>query len=237
MLKYEVVMEDIKQRILDGRCPAYSQLPSIAVLCEHYGVSKITIKKALDELETEGLISRRRGSGTFVKRTQPHDKGDLSGQMDGFSAEHTARGEKVTTKVIDFSVVRPSERVATFLDIDHDSFVYHVVRVRAADAKPHAIEYTYMPIDVIPDLKMKHLQTSIYSYIEDELGLKIASAHRTVRACLPSALEQRELLAEPTDPLLEIEQVGFLDDGRVFEYSISRHIKGYEFYTVSTSTR
>lgn len=234
MLKYQAVMEDIRQHIEDGTYPAYSQLPSVAELCEQYDVSKITINKAMDELETLGLISRRRGSGSFVKRVRPLGKGEFSGQMDGFMAEHRERDEHVESKVIDFSVVHPDQRVAKGLDIEEDSFVYHIIRVRLADGTPLAIEYTYMPIDVIPDLKMKTLLASIYSYIEDELGLRIASAHRTIRACLPSELEQKELAAAENDPLLEVEQVGYLDDGRAFEYSVSRHAKGYEFYTVST---
>lgn len=234
MLKYQAVMDDIRQHIEDGTYPAYSQLPPISQLCEQYAVSKITVKKAMDELEAEGYISRRRGSGSFVKRTQPRGKGEFSGQMEGFMREHRARDEKVTSKVIDFSVIHPSVLVARALDIDVDAFVYHIIRVRLADDKPLAIEYTHMPIDVIPDLKARTLEASIYSYIEDELGLKIASAHRTIRACLPSELEQRELKAKKNDPLLEVEQVAFLDDGRAFEHSISRHTKGYEFYTVST---
>lgn len=234
MLKYQAVMADIQKHIEDGTYPAYSQLPSVADLCDQYEVSKITVNKALGELETLGLISRRRGSGSFVKRTQQRGKGEFSGQMDGFMAEHRARGEHVQSKILDFSVVHPKEKVARALDIGEDSFVYHIIRVRLADDKPLAIEYTFMPIDVIPDLKQKHLEASIYSYIEDDLGLKISSAHRTIRACLPSELEQRELMAKPNDPLLEVEQVGFLDDSRAFEYSISRHAKGYEFYTVST---
>lgn len=234
MLKYEAVMEDIRKHIEDGTYPAYSQLPSVADLCERYDVSKITVNKAMDELEARGLISRRRGSGSFVKRVRPLGKGEFSGQMDGFMAEHRERGEHVESKVIEFSVVHPSDRVARALDIDEDSFVYHIIRVRSADGRPLAIEYTYMPIDVIPDLKSKTLMASIYSYIEDDLGLRIASAHRTIRACLPSELEQTELQAAADDPLLEVEQVGYLDDGRAFEYSTSRHAKGYEFYTVST---
>ncbi len=238
MLKYEAVIDDLKEGIETGAYPPYSQLPSTAQLCEKYGVSKITIKKAMDQLEAMGYISRRRGSGSFVKR---HDEnlpagltGEHSNQMTGFMAEHRARSERVSTKVLTFTVERPSPKVAAALDMDEDSFVYHIIRVRSANDIPLAIEYTYMPIDVIPDLKTAAVESSIYSYIEDDLGLKISSAHRTVRAVLPTELEEKELHEEPTSPLLEVEQTAFLDDGKAFEYSISRHAHGYELYVIST---
>ena len=162
------------------------------------------------------------------------DTNDISGQMTGFLAEHQARGESVRTDVYDFSVVRPPHHVAEALDVDDDSFTYHVCRVRCANEKPRVIEYTYMPIDVVTDLKLKNAQTSIYSFIEKDLGLKIASAHRIIRAVMPSAEERKRLNAPDGEPLLEGEQVGYLDDGRPFEYSVSRHVRDYEFHSIST---
>ena len=238
VLKYQIVIDDLRQAIKNGTYPAYSQLPSVSKLCEQYDVSKITINKALGELEAQGLISRRRGSGSFVKKGETSsaapDTNDISGQMTGFLAEHQARGESVRTDVYDFSVVRPPHHVAEALDVDDDSFTYHVCRVRCANEKPRVIEYTYMPIDVVTDLKLKNAQTSIYSFIEKDLGLKIASAHRIIRAVMPSAEERKRLNVPEGEPLLEVEQVGYLDDGRPFEYSVSRHVHDYEFHSIST---
>ena len=70
VLKYQIVIDDLRLAIKNGTYPAYSQLPSVNKLCEQYNVSKITINKALGELEAQGLISRRRGSGSFVKKVE-----------------------------------------------------------------------------------------------------------------------------------------------------------------------
>ena len=67
MLKYETVADDIRIRIAAGEFKPNEQLPTTDELCEHYDVSKITIKKAMDELTLHGLVARRRGSGSFVK--------------------------------------------------------------------------------------------------------------------------------------------------------------------------
>lgn len=237
-MKYELVAKDLVSQIKTGEFPPNSQLPSIEALCQHYEVSKVTVKKALDIIEGAGLITRRRGSGSFVKNVrEPLDDGaafETSRQMDGFTVEHERRGEHVSSDVKDFSVCTPTPEVANMLDIEPDQFVYHVVRVRLAAGVPQAIEYTYMPIDVIPNLRLKHVETSIYRYIEEDLGLRVASGHRIVRAVLPTEDECAWMDLSPTEPLLEVEQVGYLDDGRPFEYSFARHPHGYEFRSIST---
>ena len=237
-MKYKVVSDDLREKIEDGTYRPNDQLPSIEALCRLYSVSKITIKKALDELEATGLISRRRGSGSFVKNARPMLGGtpgnfETSGQMAGFMAEHKALNQTVTSEVKDFQVVRPPKDVAECLGIEPDQFTYHIIRIRLADKQALAIEYTYMPIDLIPNLREKTLHASIYAYIEGDLGLKIASAHRVVRAVLPTKDEVAWMGIKSGSPLLEVEQVGFLDDGTPFEYSISRHPNGYEFRSIS----
>lgn len=237
-MKYEVVSDDLKKKIQNGSYAAGDQLPPIDRLCELYDVSKITVKKALDEVEAAGLISRRRGSGSFVKNVTSLLGGkpgqfETSGQMAGFKHEHESLGQTVESQVKEFEVVRAPEEVAAMLDIEPDQFCYHIIRVRLAEGKPLTVEYTYMPIDIIPNLRAKTLEESIYDYIEDDLKLKVASAHRIVRAVLPTSDEMEWLDIPANSPMLEVEQVGYLDDGTAFEYSISRHPNGYEFRTVS----
>ena len=237
-IKYELVADDLTRAIKRGDYKPNEQLPSIEALCGMYEVSKMTINKSLALLESAGLITRRRGSGSFVKNVQSplHDAATfaMSGQMGGFTAERANQNCKISTLVEDFSVIRPPAEVAHVLAIEPDQFVYHIVRVRFADDVPHATEYTYMPIDLIPNLRLKNVENSIYSYIEDELKLKISSAHRVIRAVLPTKDEQAWMKIKANEPLLEVEQVAFLDDGTPFEYSRARHPHGYEFRSIST---
>ena len=80
-----------------------------------------------------------------------------------------------------------------------------------------------MPINVIKGLKRDILEKSIYDYIEKELKLKIKSAHRTVRAILPNEIEEKYLEVDKNFPILEVDQIAFLDNGQPFEYSKSHH--------------
>lgn len=234
MAKYEEIAEDIRNGILSGKYNPNEQLPLEKEMCEQYGVSRITVKKAVDELVIQGLVIKRRGSGTFVKALDDGDVQELSlaRQFEGFSQTH--KDKNVTSKIIKFEVVHPSEEIATKLKITCDDFVYYIIRARYADDMPHVVEYIYMPIGLIPGIKNDILMSSVYSYIEKKLNLKIKSGHRIVRAILPNELEQEWLQIPDNFPILEVEQVGFLDNGQPFEYSKAHHRSDtIEFRTVS----
>ena len=234
MAKYEDITEDIRNSILNGKYSPNEQLPLEKEMCEYYGVSRITIKKAVDELVMQGLVIKRRGSGTFVKSVDDDDVLELTmaKQFAGFSEAH--KETKVTSKVVNFEVIHPGKEIAAKLNITCEDFVYHIIRVRYSDEEPYVIEYTYMPIGLIPGIKSDILMSSIYGYIENTLKLKIKSAHRTIRAICPNELEQEWLKIPETFPILEVEQIGFLDNGQAFEHSISHHRSDrMEFKTVS----
>ena len=110
------------------------------------------------------------------------------------------------------------------LRVSENAFVCYICRTRIVDGKPHVVEYTYMPTDFITGITAEVVENSIYQYIEEQLKLKIKSAHRIARADMPTE-EEKEWLAIGKEqiPILEVEQVAYLDDGRIFEYSKSRH--------------
>ena len=223
MLKYEAIAKELRDNIVNGVFSPGQQLALEKEMCEQYGVSRITIKRAVDELVKQGLVVKRRGSGTFVKSLEDQDVKELgmANQFNGFAA--TFKGREVGTRVLRFDIVHPTKEVAAKLQMTEDDFIYDIIRVRSLEGDPIVIEYTQMPIQLIPGLKRRVLENSIYSYIEGELKLKIQSAHRTVRAIMPTDEEKQELDIQGVLPLLEVEQVAFLDDGRPFEYSIAHH--------------
>ncbi|MCI1665022.1 MAG: GntR family transcriptional regulator [Atopobiaceae bacterium] len=240
MLKYEMVARDIQSKISRGEYRPNEQLPVMSDLCETYGVSKITIKKAMDMLVSRGLIIKRRGSGSFVKNIAVEEINpplqDMSRQLAGFTGEYLDTGVEVSTIVHEFSVIQATPKVAGRLRVRPEDFVYYICRTRCADGVPQEIEYTYMPISVVPGLSYEDVQGSIYGYIERTLGLKVYSAHRSIRAVMPTAEELTRLKVGRDVPLLEIDQVVYLEDGRLFEYSICRHVGDrFTFFSISTN--
>ncbi len=219
MVKYIDIADDIRKKIATNVYDHGQKLPYEYVLCANYRCNKTTMKKALEILVKEGLIVRRRGAGTFVKDADTLTK--LQGEQPFHGLTQTYPDSKVTSRVIEFEVVSADETLAHHLHVEQGSFVYHIIRHRFVDEKSYGIEYIFMPISLIPDLKIEHLQGSIYSYIEDELGLTIHGIHKIIHT-VPSGSLDHELLGIPENvPAIEIEQVGYLSNGVVFEYSLS----------------
>lgn len=235
MEKYNVIANDVRRKILDGIYKANDQLPFEKDLCEVYEVSKMTVKKALDILVAEGLIIKRRGAGTFVKDLSVEDmeKTVVGSQMIGTSAYYPTR--TVTSKVLHFEIIAASEKVANKLNIPIGSFVYDIERVRILDGSPLVMENTFMPVSVIPDLRLKNVEESIYEYIQDTLGMKIQSAHRNITVRKASDSEVTHLELEQGDPVGIVEQIGFLSNGTTFEYSISTH--RYDTFSIEMMIR
>ena len=239
MSKYQDLAKSLRNAIESGEYETGSRLPTTPELCSIYGVSNTTVKKALDELEDLGLIARRRGSGIYVKsiaslRKSHRDNVSTSGPMSGLTAEYAETDTVITSEVHEFCIEHPTPEVADALDLRVEEFVYRICRTRLVDGKPKNVEYTYMPINLVPGLLEEHLHGSIYRYLEEDLGFKISSAHRVLRAVMPSDEECAWLRIGPDQPLFEVHQVAYLDDGTPFEYSTTHHAGDYKFYVVST---
>lgn len=236
MEKYRIVAQDLAQKIESGVYKGGEQIPLENELCNTYQVSRITIKKATDQLVQLGLITKRRGAGSFVKE-RPHQETAISDignhvQFTGFTRQFA--DHKVATTLNKFVVVPATGEVAERLNLSEDDLVYYICRTRYVDDEPYVVEYTYMPVETIPGINRRVLLGSIYSYILENLQLKPQSAHRTLRAVLPTKQEMEYFQATEQFALLEIEQVAYLDDGRIFEFSRS-HCRGdkYNYKCVS----
>ena len=223
MLKYVEISNDIRKKIIDGNYLPNERLPFEKEICERYDSSKMTVKKALDILVSEGLLVKRRGSGTFVKEINPKERDNLiaSTQFRGLSSFYV--NHKVESKIIEYKVINPGKNIAKRLLVTEDDFVYKIIRVRLVDGVSAVLEEMYMPIQIIPGLKKQHLYGSIYEYIERILNLKIKSAHRTITIKKSTEYEENLLDIKKDDPLGIIEQVVYLDNGQAFEYSIVTH--------------
>lgn len=136
MLKYQAIAADLREKITRGIYQPDDQLPPSGELERTYQASKMTVKHALDYLENAGLIVKRRGSGTFVKGLDTTDLDRLvqrsRSQLLGMSSVYAGRAVK--SKVLTFEAIAAPEAARGQLRLEVGSFVYHIVRVRGADA-------------------------------------------------------------------------------------------------------
>ncbi len=223
MLKYEIISDEMRRRIKEGFYLVDQPIQDEISLAKEFNCSRMTMKRALDILVTEGLLYRKRGHGTFIVQSAIQNSNvNVIGQ-EPLGLTNLLRDKKVKSAVIKFEVQFPSEIVAEHLAIDLKSPVYHIIRARSVDGEPYILEKTYMPAILIPGINEEVLMGSVYDYIKGNLGLTIAGSHRIIRACKPEELDKEYLNCAVNDPVLEVEHVGFLNNGVPFEYSFSRH--------------
>lgn len=237
MNKSTYIANQIRDKILNTQELTPNQaLKTEVELCKEYNVSKMTLKKAIDILVDEGLVYKQRGVGTFVKNLTESPLNNIRDRykdqnLTGFSASH--KGLDVHTQVLEYTIIPASDFISEQLGIDPSDFVYYIKRLRFLDGAPNVLEETYMPLDLIPGLKLAHAETSIYSYIENTLQLKVASSHISICAKKSSKEIAGYLDLEPGEPIVAVTQTAFLSNGQLFEYSTCYHrYDVYEFHTV-----
>lgn len=231
-LKYEIIAFDLRKKILKRIYKRNEQLPLEKEICESYGVSRITVKKAVDMLVQEGLVVKRRGAGTFVKDLENFEYIEESvNKLKGFSEIFNV--DNISFDILNFTIENPNRDISEKLKISEQDFIYRIIRLGKIDKEPICIEEKYIPINVIIGLRLENVSDSVYNYIEKHLHFKIQSAHKTISSRIGNDDELRLLNIESNNPLLIIEQVGYLDTGQIFEFS-KQHYRSdrFKYHTI-----
>ncbi len=189
-------------------------IPPERDLAEDFDVSRITVRKAIDGLVSEGLLTRRRGAGTFVASRVEKSFSKLS----SFSEDMISRGRKPHSEWVSKSAgaVTPEESLS--LGLSPGALVYRFHRVRYADNTTMALEYSTIPGYCLSSPEA--VTSSLYDALE-KTGHRPVRALQRLRAVafLPGQAER--LGVKPGDPGLFIERRGFLQDGRAAEFTQS----------------
>jgi GntR family transcriptional regulator len=219
--------EAIDRRILDSN----DALPAERDLAEEFGVSRITVRKAIDGLVSEGLLMRRQGSGTFVRGRVEKNCSLLT----SFSEDMRARGRNPRSEWLKRASGTVTPEEALTLRSSPGTPVYRFNRLRFADDAPMSVEYATIVAACLPSLDA--VESSLYQALE-QAGNRPVRALQRLRAVLLTR-EQAELLrAKPGDAGLLVERVGFLPDGRAVEFSQS-YYRGdtYDFVAELSASR
>ncbi len=230
MVKYLEIYETIKQRILDLEYTSNEKLPDGKTLAKLFNCSELTIKKALDILVNNGFVVRKSGSGSFVK--QQLGKSCFK-HLQGSKANSDAIGKSIQTTVLNFSIDPANTDIAKHLNCQEGDMLYRISRIRVINGDTNILEDTYMLIMTIPGLTKRHTEESIYAYITKELKLKIHSSMMEITIIKANKFEADSLSINEGEHLVNVEQLGYLDNGEIFEYSNSKHL--CDEFTFSTN--
>jgi GntR family transcriptional regulator len=228
---YYQLEQELRDRIRAGQFPGGAPLPTEQRLCETYGVSRITVRRALDSLLANGLIARRQGVGTFVNEPGETVKSlKLIGSLDDI----TAYSAELTYKVVGKETVAATPPVAAALDLPVETAVTRLETVFSLRGEPFAHAEFFCPPevgDLITDADVGG-QASLVALVERKLGRSIERADQTVEAALADRRVARHLGLRPRGPVLEVNRTYYTDTDRPVVAAVVRYHPERYRYTV-----
>lgn len=198
------------------------QLPSEPKLCEIYGVSRTVVRQALREIEIEGLITRRKSTGTFI--AVPKISESLAQKLTDFYQDMVERGLEPATKVLRYEIVPVYKKIVDYLEIEPGNLVYEITRLRYVNEEPILFVTTYLPYELCPQLGDTDISDrSLYAFLEEECSIFIAIGRRFIEAELANETEARLLGIDIGVPLILSNSVSYLEDCTPIEYYHALH--------------
>lgn len=226
-----------QQVITDGPRPKHAQLrdvladlasrelgpdaaiPSERELMSTYDVSRATVRRAIESLIVDGLLTRIHGKGTFVARPRLESRLHLA----SFSQDMRRRGLIPSTVLLGIAADQPPADVAAALELDGDSTrAWRVDRVRLADGQPIALENGWYPQSLLPGLDRHDLGGSLYQVFDEVYGLTIDAAEQTLWGEAAEGTTARHLDCPAYTPLLVFRRISRAG-ARPLEYVVSRY--------------
>jgi len=211
-----------RKEIESGHWQPGQRRPPEAELCQAFDISRSVVRQALRELEYQGLLYREQGKGTFV--AQPKISESLMQDLSGFYEDMVAKGLTPVTRVLRQEVQPADKKIANYLQIEPGDKVIVIERLRSVDSEPINLVTTYLPYDICPDLIDEDLTTqSLYALLEKKHGLELSHGRRTIEAVAANQYEAQLLGVEEGAPLVLLDSVSYLRDGRPIEYFHAVH--------------
>ena len=204
--------------IAAGTPPAGERLGAERELAVRLGVSRSTLRAALDSLEEAGVVHRVRGRSGGIFVSQRRVERDLS-TLTGLPAYMRRQGFQSGARVLSTGTVPAGEETAVALGLDADELVLEVLRLRLADKAPVSLERARFPADRFPGLLDRSLSGSLYDLLEGEYDLKVGEAEERIEVVGATTADARALELRPGAPLISIVRTAWTADGRPFEHS------------------
>ncbi len=225
---YVKFKEGIRESIESGDLSPGDKLPSERDLAAAHGLSRMTVRQALTDLVTAGMLYREQGRGTFVSAKKMQQR-----NMSSFTETVRQRGLTPQTKVVFFSVCEPPADVADILGIKGE--VYRAKRIRLANGTPVAAEEIFIPMHICPGLRRDDLLGSLYNLITDTYGYKISSADSSMSAQLPDLKLQEDLGIMRHTPVLKVTSLYHAASGVTLYYESAAYRTDMYEYNIRIS--
>lgn len=212
---YYQLKEVIINKIKSNEWPVDSKILTERQLCDLYKVSRITVRQALGELEQEGFLYRKQGKGTFV--TAPKIEQRLS-KFYSFSDEIDRMGFVSGTKILVFEAIEADNIISRNLNTKENSMIYRVKRLRLANSEPFAVETSYLPGKLFPELNEDEIASyGLYNTLKKKYDIVPDEAVETFEAILTGSEDAHLLQINKNSPGILLERFTYAN-GKVIEY-------------------
>ena len=221
MSKYNQIYTDLLGSITTQRLERGARLPSETELMESYQASRGTVRRAIEQLQERGFAQKIHGNGTFVLSPSP-----IEFQLGGivsFQETYPRLGKTVSTDVVEFCQFPLEGALLENLQAEEGTLITRIKRVRRIDGKRVILDINHFVADLIPGLDREIAEHSIYEFIEKTLQLQISFAQRTIEAVVCDKDDRQHLDVDGQSHVIVVSNQTFLQDGRQFEYTESRH--------------
>jgi GntR family transcriptional regulator len=209
--------EDTRDRILDliEDLDVGHSIPSERQLTGDLGVSRLTVRAALDDLVRDGYLERRHGSGTYV--TEPKIAQPLT--LTSFSNDMRRRGMVPGNRTLELTTILAGARLAHKLAVSPDARIVRVKRLRLADSRPMAMEVLHVHEALVPGLTRSDFENhSFYDLLAERYGIVIASGTQSIEPTVTNE-EESEVLGVPLhSPAFLFERTTVSESGRIVEF-------------------
>lgn len=177
---YVQVKKILRKRIVDGTYEPHAQLPAESEMGSIFGVSRITVRQALSDLQREGVIFKVPGKGTFVAK--PKAAQELT-QLEGFGEAMSRKGYEIRNRVLSHRTVPADAQLAQRLQVEPGAPVSEIQRVRHLNGDPVSLEITYLPDALGQRLRNEDLAgRDIFLILENDFGVALGHADLEIGA-------------------------------------------------------
>lgn len=218
---HEKISDDLRQRIALGEWRDGEVIPTEVELAKAYGVSRPTVRQAIQKLVAEGRLERRRRRGTVVRTPKIDQSFTLT--LRNFDDTMIANNRVPRTKVLMLKRERANAEVRRVLSLSEGAVVFKLVRVRYADDVPNLINVSYIPADLAPTFdEYDYEERSMYAVLR-EIGCQVVSAKRHLEVAGANTTQAHILDVSEGDPIYIFKTIGTLGDGTPIEYSLAAY--------------
>lgn len=216
---YSQLVSIVKRNISAGTLSTGDLLPSEAELCKTFDISRSTVRQAIGALESEGLVVRKQGRGTFVAEPKVRRKTEM---VYSFTSEMSSMGLTPSSTLIDFDVIDPTPDIVKVLELSGtDTKVYRFTRIRNVNGEPLTLETSFYPQYIYPKLTRELLQTHSFYSLLYEVGVIPANAIDSYEAVVMGRKEAELLNCKQGSCGFFIQRRTFTETGMVYEFTQS----------------